>query len=292
MSIAPNRFLSPEAFAPGFLGPQHGPLIVGDTNIARPVSEQSNLSVRDLAPPASVTDERSGRRLALLETMQSEFFGARRDPILDGYRNAHEKAVRLMRSDAGEAFEVDSEPDTLRDAYGRNLFGESCLVARRLIERGVKCVEVSLNGVDGNGGIGWDTHADNFNSVKSLCSVLDPAWGTLLRDLSDRGMLDDTLVLWMGEFGRTPNITDAVGRDHFPLAYSAAVAGGGIRGGQVVGATTEDGTAIADRPVKVPDLLATCCEAVGVDPADTNMSNVGRPIPRLELDAEVVRELL
>ena len=290
VSIAPNRFLAPEAFAPGFLGPTHGPLIVGDTNIARPVADQTDLTVRDIA--AGVEAGRSLRRLELLSAMQTDFAASRPDAILDGYRTAHEKAVRLMNSGAAEAFETDSEPDALRDAYGRNLFGQSCLVARRLVERGVKCVEVSLNGVDGNGGIGWDTHAQNFEAVKGLCGVLDPAWGTLLRDLSDRGMLESTLVLWMGEFGRTPAINESAGRDHFPLAYSAAVAGAGVRGGQVVGATTEGGDRVADRPVKVPDLLATACRAVGLDPADTNMSNVGRPIPLLESDAEVVEELL
>ena len=292
VSIAPNRFLAPEAFAPGFLGPTHGSLIVGDTNIARPVADQTNLEVRDIAPPEGISGPRSARRLELLETMQSEFSADRPDAILEGYRSAHEKAVRLMNSGAAAAFETDDEPDALRDAYGRNLFGESCLVARRLVERGVKCVEVSLNGVDGNGGIGWDTHAQNFAGVEGLCGVLDPAWGTLLRDLSDRGMLESTLVLWMGEFGRTPQINDTAGRDHFPLAFSAAAAGAGIRGGQVIGATSEDGMAVADRPVRVPDLLATACRAVGLDPADTNMSNVGRPIPLLESDAEVVGELL
>ena len=292
VSIAPNRFLSPEAFSPGFLGPRHGALIVGDTNLGRAVADQSGLTVQDIAPPESVGAARNNRRLELLSTMQSEFAAARPDEILDSYRTAHEKAVRLMNSDASAAFDVAEEPEPLRRAYGENLFGESCLVARRLIERGVKCVEVSLNGVDGNGGIGWDTHAQNFDGVKSLCEVLDPAWGTLLSDLAGRGMLEDTLVVWMGEFGRTPAINDNAGRDHFPMAFCSALAGGGIKGGQVVGKTTEDGMRVQDRPVQVPDLLATCCQTLGLDPSDTNMSNVGRPIPLLESDAEVVEELL
>lgn len=293
VSIAPNRFLSPAAFSPGFLGPGQGPLIVGDTNIARPVGEQSDLSVRNLKPRDGISDSRTDRRIELLRSMQHDFHASHPDAILDSYQTAYEKAVRMMKSSAAEAFDIDSEDEALREAYGTdNLFGESCLVARRLVERGVKFVEVSLNGVDGNGGIGWDTHAQNFESVKNLSGVLDPAWGTLLTDLSDRGLLDSTLVIWMGEFGRTPVINDNGGRDHFPVAFSAAVAGAGIRGGQVIGASSDDGMEVADRPVKVPDLLATCCQAVGLDPTSTNMSNIGRPIPLLETDASVVEELL
>lgn len=292
VSIAPNRFLSPAAFSPGFLGPQYGPLIVGDTNIARPVAEQSSLSVQNLEPREGVGMARTDRRLELLRSMQHDFAASHPDAILDSYQTAYEKAVRMMKSSAAEAFDVEDEDEPLRKAYGDNLFGESCLVARRLVERGVKFVEVSLNGVDGNGGIGWDTHAQNFDAVKNLCGVLDPAWGTLLTDLSDRGLLESTLVIWMGEFGRTPGINDNAGRDHFPVAFSAAVAGAGIKGGQVVGATSDDGMTVADRPVKVPDLLATCCQALDLDPSETNMSNIGRPIPLLENDAEVVNELL
>ena len=292
VSIAPNRFLAPKAFASGFLGAAASPLIVGDVNIARPVNEQSGIAVPNLTPPPSVDQSRLQRRLALFDAMQSEFVARRPDAILQSHRTAYEKAVRMMRSSAAEAFETDSEPESLRDAYGRNLFGESCLVARRLIERGVKFVEVSLNGVDGNSGIGWDTHADNFAAVRSLCGVLDPAWSTLLQDLRDRGRLESTLVVWMGEFGRTPQINQMGGRDHSANAWSAALAGGGIRGGQVVGETSADGTLIEDRPVRMPDFLATVCETLGLDWSETNMSNVGRPIPLVELDAEPLSELL
>ena len=292
VSVAPNRFLAPEAFAPGFLGPTAAPLIVGDVNIARPVGEQSGLTIANLAPPESVSDARMQRRLELLAAMQSEFTAGRRDTIINSHQNAYDRAVRMMQSSAGEAFDTDAEPDALRDAYGRNLFGEGCLVARRLIERGVKYVEVSLNGVDGNGGIGWDTHQDNFTAVKDLCGVLDPAWSTLLTDLRNRGLLDSTLVVWMGEFGRTPGINDMGGRDHSAAAWSTALAGGGIRGGQVVGRTSDDGTLIEDRPVTMPDFLATVCTTLGLDPSDTNMSNVGRPIPLVDGEAEVLSELL
>ncbi len=122
------------------------------------------------------------------------------------HQTAYEQAVRLMRSEAVKAFDLASEPAALRDAYGRNLFGQGCLLARRLVERGVPFVEVTLGGVQGSQGLGWDTHQHNFDSVKQLCGVLDPGWATLMADLKDRGLLDTTLIVWMGEFGRTPKI--------------------------------------------------------------------------------------
>ena len=192
-----------------------------------------------------------------------------------------------MESSAASAFNLDDEPAALRDAYGRNLFGHGCLLARRLVERGVPFVEVSLGGVS-SGGMGWDAHVNNFETVKRLCGVLDPAWATLLRDLKDRGLLETTLVVWMGEFGRTPKINGAAGRDHYPLTWSAVLGGGGVRGGQVVGATTADGAAVKDRPCAVPELLATVCQALNIDPHKTNPSTVGRPIHLVDYDAHPI----
>src|SRR5437762_3315107 len=146
----------------------------------------------------------------------------------------------------------------LRDSYGRSRFGQGCLLARRLIERGVSFVEVTLDG--------WDTHNDNFAQVKTLSETLDPAFSTLLADLKDRGMLANTLVVWMGEFGRTPIINKNGGRDHFPVAWSTVLAGAGVKGGRAVGSSGKDGTSVADRPVSVADFLATVFTAVGVDP--------------------------
>ena len=292
VSIAPNRFLAPEAFSPGFLGSQAAPLVVGDVNIVRAVGDQTGLSIANLAPPPGVRPDRVRRRLEYLNALQGQFRDGRDDAILVSHQTAYAKAVRMMESDAAEAFETDSEPSALRDAYGRSLFGEGCLVARRLVERGVKFVEVSLNGVDGNAGVGWDTHQDNFESVRRLCGVLDPAWSTLIRDLRDRGLLDSTLVVWMGEFGRTPKINELGGRDHSAAAWSTALCGAGIRGGQAIGRTSADGTLIEDRPVTMPDFLSTVCRALDIDPTETNLSNVGRPIPRVELDAEPIEELL
>ncbi len=194
-----------------------------------------------------------------------------------------------MRTESAKAFDLDDEPAGVRDAYGRNRFGQGCLLARRLVERGVPFVEVTLGGVNS---IGWDTHTDNFNGVKTLSETLDPAWATLMNELKDRGLLDSTLIVWMGEFGRTPKINPNTGRDHFPNAWSTVLAGGGIRGGQVVGRTSPDGTTVEERKVSVPDLLATACHALGIDPMTQNVSNVGRPIRLVDPAAKVIEEIV
>ena len=184
----------------------------------------------------------------------------------------------MMRSSAAKAFDLDEEPAAVHDAYGRNPFGQGCLLARRLVERGVPFVEVTLSSVDGTNGLGWDTHAQNFDAVEKLSGVLDAGWSTLMTDLRARGLLDSTLIVWMGEFGRTPKINESAGRDHFPNAWSTVLAGGGIRGGQAIGNTGADGEQIKDRPVLVPDLLATVIKGLGIDPAKQNTVDNGRPI--------------
>ena len=152
-------------------------------------------------------------------------------------------------------------------------------------------VEVTLGGVNG-GAFGWDTHQDNFNQVKRLSEVLDPAWAALMSDLKDRGLLDSTLIVWMGEFGRTPKINGDKGRDHFPQAWSAVLAGGGIKGGQAYGRTSADGTTVEENPVSVANFLATVCAAVGVDHTKLNASNVGRPITLVDKTATVIDEII
>jgi uncharacterized protein (DUF1501 family) len=188
----------------------------------------------------------------------------------------------MIDTEARGAFRLEEEPVKLRDAYGRNRFGQGCLLARRLVERGVSFVEVTLEG--------WDTHTNNFEMVKTLSETLDPAFATLLADLKDRGMLANTLVVWMGEFGRTPVINPNAGRDHFPLAWSTVLAGAGVKGGQAVGSTGKDGAAVAERPVGVADFLATVFTAVGVDPSKENFVD-GRPI-RLVKGGTAIGELI
>jgi hypothetical protein len=197
-----------------------------------------------------------------------------------------------MRTAASKVFNLDEEPAAIRDAYGRNLFGQGCLLARRLVELGVPFVEVSLGGVDNNAAFGWDTHGQNFDIVKQLSGVLDPAWGTLMTDLKARGLLDSTLIVWMGEFGRTPKINGQRGRDHYPNAWSTVLAGGGLKGGRVVGKTSADGSTVEERKVLVPDFLATICKVLGINHEKKNLSNVGRPIRIADKTAEPIKEVL
>jgi hypothetical protein len=216
--------------------------------------------------------------------MRAPFLASRSGPGTASYVTAYDRAVRLGRPAAARAFDLSEEKDALRDRYGRGLFGQGCLMARRLVERGVPFVEVTLGG--------WDTHQDNFEQVRSLCGVLDPAWATLMADLGDRGLLDRTLVVWMGEFGRTPGINPRNGRDHYPAAWSVVLGGGGIKGGHVVGRTSKDGLGVEERPVAAADLMATACLALGLNPKKQNLSNVNRPIRLADPDAEPVKEIL
>lgn len=297
VSIAPYRQFSPAAFNSGFLGPQYAPLIVGDAllQFQQPQGgtgyNENALKVQDLDLPADVDPKHAESRIDILKEMEAEFVKSRPGVPAKSHATAYDRAVRLMRTAAGKAFNLEEEKAEVRDKYGRNLFGQGCLLARRLVERGVPFVEVTLGGIN-NGGLGWDTHGDNFNQVKGLCGVLDPAWGALMSDLKERGMLDSTLIVWMGEFGRTPTINGGKGRDHYNLAWSTVLAGGGIKGGQAIGKTSKGGETVEERPVTVADFLATIAAASGVDPTKQNMSNVGRPIRIADPTGKVVKEAL
>ncbi len=291
VSIAPYRQINPAAFEPGFLGPVYAPLIVGEAGATQAGSPEQALQVQDLALPAGVSRAQGEARARLLEEMEQDFVKARPDAAAVSHYTACMRAVRLMRSAGARAFNLEEEAASVRDAYGRNRFGQGCLLARRLVERGVPFVEVSLGGADGQT-LGWDTHGDNFNTVRRLSGLLDPAWGSLMDDLKDRGLLDTTLIVWMGEFGRTPRINGSGGRDHFPNAWSTVLAGGGLKGGQVVGKTSRDGTTVEERPVPVADFLATICLALGIDPRKQNMSNVGRPIRIADPAAQPITEVV
>jgi uncharacterized protein (DUF1501 family) len=296
VSIAPYRPLSPAAFGPGFLGPQHGPLVVGGSG-ASVLAEAGQATaplprVENLSRAPGVNLARADARYDLLRSFDDDYAQARPGPIADGHRAAWASAVQMMRSPAVSAFELSQEPASVLDAYGRNQFGQGCLLARRLIERGVPFVEVSLNGAPGSNALAWDTHRQNFDNVPRLCEVLDGGWATLLADLAARGLLESTLVVWMGEFGRTPRINPQQGRDHYPIAWSTALCGGGLRTGQTVGRTSGDGMQVVDRPVTTADFLATICLALGIDPQGQNMSNIGRPIRLVEPDAKPIQEVL
>jgi hypothetical protein len=296
VSIAPVRSFNPGAFGPGFLGPQYAPLVVGERAgvDAQGAADARALSfkVEDLSLPSGVDNPRADARLGLLNSMRNDFLSSHPGIGPASHHDAYLRAVRLMHSAAAKAFDLDDEPATVRDSYGRTAFGQGCLLARRLVERGVPFVEVSLSSAEGGMGAGWDTHQQNFEAVKKLSDVLDPAWASLMNDLRAHGLLDSTLIVWMGEFGRTPRINAQAGRDHFPTAWTTVLAGGGIKGGQVIGNTGTDGMQVRDRPVLVPDLLATVCTGLGIDPMAQNDSGIGRPIRLVDPKAKPIREVV
>jgi uncharacterized protein (DUF1501 family) len=244
----------------GFLGVQHGPFSI----------QKPGEGVRNLPLAKDVDAARFSRRLEALAALQDDFRAETGRREIASHDVVYQKAVRLMRSPLVKAFDIKDEPQETQKRYGDSDFGRGCLMARRLVESGVKFIEVTLDG--------WDTHIDNFSGVRNLCRDLDPAMSALLADLSERKLLDDTLVIWMGEFGRTPVINPAHGRDHHPAAWSAALAGGGTRAGLAYGSTDPDGAKVASNPVTVPDLFATIATLIGIDPKREEMSPVGRPI--------------
>lgn len=281
VAINQNIPFAADAFGPGFLGPKYsaatvngsepGPTPSGEAPDGEAGFAQLRVDNLNLAP--GVSPERATRRRELWEQMQTDFISTRPVSAVLAHDTIYRRAVRTMDSKESEAFDLSGEATEVREAYGRGSFGQGCLVARRLIERGVPFVEVSL----GAGGLGWDTHQNNFASVKTLSEQLDAGWSTLMTELKDRGLLQDTTILWMGEFGRTPAINNNAGRDHFPNAWTCVLAGGGIAGGQAYGKTSEDGTEVEEDKVEVGDVLATVCSAVGIDPDTENVSPLGRP---------------
>jgi Protein of unknown function (DUF1501) len=215
--------------------------------------------------------DRFRRRLGLLEHLEGAAFehtgGA--DRVKD-HHALYRQTAKMILSPHMRAFHLDDEPSAIRDAYGHTPFGQGCLLARRLVQAGATFIEVRSNG--------WDTHQQNHDRVGKLAQQVDPAFAALITDLKERGMLQKTLIVWMGEFGRTPKINPSAGRDHFPKVFNVALAGGGVRGGQVIGSSNSDGTEVKDHPVTVPDLLASLCHALKVDPTKETMTPIGRPI--------------
>jgi uncharacterized protein (DUF1501 family) len=190
----------------------------------------------------------------------------------------------MMNSRYRAAFELGGEPAAIRDRYGRGSFGSGCLMARRLVEQGVTYVEVALDG--------WDTHANNFDALSQrLLPQLDQGMAALVEDLATRGLLETTQIVWMGEFGRTPRINQNAGRDHWPRSWSVVVGGGGLKGGQVVGATDKDGIEVVDRPVGVMDLIATMTRSMGISLDTEYTTPRGRPMKVVD-NGRPISELL
>jgi hypothetical protein len=262
-------------YGSGFLGPRHQPLIVAD-----PVRGVDNLKPR-------VEDKQFDDRVGLLQEMEQAFFRDYKAEAGTAHKTTYQRAVNLMKSKEATAFDLSLEPSESKAAYGTGRFAQSCLLARRLVETGVSFVEVTLGG--------WDTHQDNFNRVKNLSAQVDPALSALVTDLKQRGLLDSTLVIWMGEFGRTPRINTRgakPGRDHFPRAWSTVLVGGGIKGGQVIGKTDKDGASVTERPISALDFMATVCSVLGINYNKQNQTPIGRPIRIVDKGANPIKELL
>jgi hypothetical protein len=256
----------------GFLGAEFDPFQADDPKGALPDVSSGVSKARD-------TD-----RLADLDILERGFaFGRKHRADVLQHRENIARARVMMGSEQLKAFDISQEPESLRKEYGDSPFGRGCLAARRLIEVGVRCVEITLDG--------WDSHVANHEVHRSKIKVLDPAFAALLRDLKQRKLFERTIVVCCGEFGRTPTINLGAGRDHWPTGFSLALAGGSIRGGKFLGATDPNGVKPPDKPTQVEDVHATVLAALGLDPAKENVAPAtSRPIKLSP--GKPIRELL
>lgn len=256
----------------GFLPPRLAPFLV---------SNPEN-GVQNIRPQEGVTMDQFDARSRLAEQFGSAFRSHYPHRSVNAQADMYDGAIRLMKSADLDAFDLTREEPSRREAYGKGPFGQGCLLARRLVERGVRFVEVGLNG--------WDTHGNNFTLVPELCRSMDRGLSALLQDLASRGMLQDTLVVVATEFGRTPKINVNQGRDHYPQAFSAAMFGGGIKGGTTYGATDKTGSEVTEGKLSIPDLNATIAHALGMPIEEKVTSPSGRPFTVAD-KGKPVREL-
>jgi uncharacterized protein (DUF1501 family) len=270
--VIPDKDVSAEA---GFLGPSYDPFISGNPNA-------KNFSVKDLTIPLGLTMDEAQSRRQLLAAIDGEFRNAEKAPLIESMDEFYQKAFDLISSPAAKkAFAVADEPDKLRDAYGRTAVGQGMILARRLIESGVRLATVFQGG--------YDTHTDHERQHKAVLADFDQAFPVLLNDLEERGLLETTLVLAIGDFGRTPKVNFSGGRDHWPRVFSVALAGAGIRVGAVVGSSDQTASEPKDRPVTIEDLGATVYKALRIDYTKDYHAN-GRPV-RINKDGKPVAEL-
>ena len=271
-AVIPNRDICADA---GFLGSAYDPFVTGNPNV-------KGWSVQDVTLPTGMGMEEAEGRARLLAALDARIAGLERSGLVESMDYFQQKALDLVASpEAKKAFDIDAEPDALRDAYGRTTAGQGALLGRRLIEAGVRLVTIFHGG--------YDTHSDNDRSNAKLYPEFDQAFATLIEDMDSRGLLDSTLVLALGEFGRTPEINHSAGRDHWPGVFSIAAAGAGVPGGQVVGASDARGAAPAERPVSIEDLGATLYKKLGID-YRREYHTVGRPV-RINDGGAPIREL-
>lgn len=256
---------------PGFLGMAWAPFAV-----------DSNGRVRDLE--MGVNEMRMQRRLASLKLLENNFIKQGRGSAAAEHDKVLDKTLSLMTSEQMNAFQVMSEPQEIKDRYGDNNFGRGCLLARRLVEAGVPFVEVNYGG--------WDNHQNIFDTLQNdKLPTLDRGMSALVEDLTQRGLWEDTVVLWMGEFGRTPRINGNTGRDHWARSWSVVAGGGGLQGGLAVGATNEDGTRVEGSSYTAEDMMATVCQAMGISLSTSFQSASGRPM-KIANGGKLIKELI
>jgi uncharacterized protein (DUF1501 family) len=270
LEIPPFVSVGGGSVGPGFLGMTWAPFVV-----------ESSGRVRNL--DMGIDQARVNQRLQMLATIEKRFIGENRGGSAEDHAKVLDRTVKLMTSDQMQAFKVDQEPEAVRERYGNTGFGKGCLMARRLVEQGVPFIEVDLGGWDNHQGI-FATLADN------KLPELDQAMSALVEDLVQRGLYDDTAVIWMGEFGRTPNINGDGGRDHWARSWSVVVGGAGFRRGVVVGETSSDGREIVTEPYSSQDLMASVLKSLGISLETTFTAANGRPM-KIANSGRVIQEL-
>lgn len=246
-------------WAAGYLGAKYAPFEIGNPSYA----------MQDMAFHNGVDEPRMRRRLQLTDTFDRSFRSRHpNNDTIKSYAVAYNAALQMMRPQTAGVFDLSREPEPIREAYGmRDFFGQGCLLARRLVEHGVRFVEVSMGG--------WDTHQQNFTAVERLSNSVDVAVSTLLQDLKSKGLFERTMVILTSEFGRTPRINDQEGRDHFSQVWTTVIGGGGVQGSRIIG-RSDKGRAVDRQPVRVGELHASICQAMGIDYTQKNTGD-GRP---------------
>ena len=270
LDIPPFVSIGGTSIGAGFLGTSYSPFVVN-----------SNGTVRDL--DMGIDQSRLDQRLRMLKTIEDKFVNEKRGDYASDHSKLLTKTVKLMTSSQMEVFKVSKEPKEVQERYGNTGFGRGCLMARRLVEMGVPFIEVDLGG--------WDNHTDIFKSLQDQkLPELDKAMSALISDLNDRGLLQDTAIIWMGEFGRTPNINGNGGRDHWAKSWSVVVGGAGFKGGIIVGETSSDGKEVITEPYSSQDLMASVLKSLGISLETSFTAKNGRPM-RIANSGKLIKEL-
>ena len=260
----------------GYRGPRHEPLVLNNPG----------QGLENLNPPVAADD--FDDRASVLDKLEKGFARTSQASAATAHATTFQRALELMRSDKSKAFDLSQEPDASRKPYGESKFAQSCLLARRLVEAGVSFVELYLGD--------WDTHTKPLaDAALGLMTQVDDGMSALVADLKERGLLDTTLIIWMGEFGRTPKIGSAKsagGRDHWPKAWSSVLVGGGVKGGQTIGKTDAIGGEVIDRRISIKDFMASVCSILGIDHNKKVDAPGGRPVRIVDEGAKLIPELV